>query len=212
MNACGSQDEAPTPSQPSQLETPDTAIELASAVDQGAVPARPDLGTAIGDADARLQSTPDVMPDDIRSPTYVPAGTSDENAEAFRAMRKSKRDSAPVGGIGPSGIHIDDLVVGRGFTKSRCETETGEFNVEEDDRANLCIRVVHGGAVDEQLTVKWTREGRGPKVTRLSLHNGHAYRTRAWLPVRHYSAGDWTVTVTASDGTVLGQADFVVSK
>lgn len=163
---------------------------------------RNDVGTETG-ASPRADLDP-------RDPALVPDGTPDENATAFFAMRKSKRDGIPVGGIGPHGIHVDSLVVGRGFSNSRCESEAREFSVESDDRVNLCLRVVHAGHIEESLAVKWTRDGRGPKITELSLHNGHAYRTRAWLPIRDYSKGDWHVTVTASDGSVLGEADFSV--
>lgn len=196
------------PPQMQMIEADDDAPIEAGDEDDASI-AKTDLGSTGLYVATSTENVEDV---DIRHSSLVPHGTPAENADAFTSMRKTKRDSFPVGGIGPQGIHVDSLVVGRGFSKSRCEEETNTFQIEEDDRANLCIRVVHGGAIDEQLTVKWTRDGRGPKVTKLNLRNGHAYRTRAYLPLRHYSAGNWNVTVSASDGTLLGEADFVVSK
>jgi hypothetical protein len=121
----------------------------------------------------------------------------------------------PAGAIGAAdqnGVHLDSLVIGRGFANSRCETETGEFSVASDGEANLCIRVVHGGAIESPLTVKWARaNGRGPKATSLTLRGKKAYRTRAYLPIRAGSIGHWTVTVSSSDGTVLGSGEFDIA-
>ena len=220
LAACDSEPSAATPApiepapepQMQMLDVDEPAPET-DAEAPAAAPAAEETVLASGNRSAiEIPTPPMPTKTSARDRSLVPAGTPEANAEAFTAMRQGKHDSAPVGGIGPEGIHIDSLVVGRGFTKSRCEEATQEFVVGDDDRANVCIRVVHGGANDQQLKVKWTRNGRGPKVTTLNLKNAHAYRTRAYLPLRHYSAGDWTVTVTAADGTVLGESKFTVSK
>lgn len=216
--ACGSEPTAaePAPDEPaakpqmqmveadaSNADT-DSAIELAPASAASAAPA----------IDVEVAAAPNAeeAPANIRDAALVPEGTPEENAAAFTSMRKSKRDAAPVGGIGPDGIHIDSLVIGRGFSKSKCEESADEFQIGDDARANVCLRVVHGGSNDQQLRVDWKRNGRGPNATMLNLKNGHAYRTRAYLPLRHYSAGEWTVTVSAADGTVLGEGSFTVTK
>jgi hypothetical protein len=215
LGACGI-GETPAETDPGQADAtaaplgPAAATPVMAAITEPA--AEPDAPmiyagrTDVGDA-SDLGPDPAVDP---RDPSLVPDGTPDENATAFFAMRKSRRDGAPVGGIGPDGIHVDSLVVGRGFSNSRCESESHAFSVETDERVNVCLRAVHAGHTEQALTVKWTRDGRGPKATRLSLHNSHAYRTRAWLPVHDDSKGDWHVSVSASDGTVLGEADFAI--
>jgi len=171
----------------------------------------PDEAAADGDAADGSAGAERPETDDPRDPILVPEGTPDANRKAFLALPVAKGDKLPVGGIGPGGIHLDELVVGKGWKKSRCETETGEFTVGIDDKVSLCVRVVHERGTEEELTVKWIKEGKGPKRSKLTVKPIHAYLTRVWLPVKGWSKGDWTVVVEASDGTELGKGSFTVN-
>jgi hypothetical protein len=164
-------------------------------------PADEPLLAASADADLELEPEPDAP--------MIYAGRSDLGTDS-EAPAEPRATVGPEAAVSQDGIYLDSMVIGRGFSNHRCETETGEFTVGEDDRVNVCMRVMHFGHTEEPLTVKWTRNGHGPKATRVSLHNGRSWRTRAYLPIRHYSKGDWHVEVTASDGSVLGEGDFVV--
>lgn len=149
---------------------------------------------------------------DIRSDAVIPPGTPTANAEAFKALPSAKADGPPVAGIGPNGIHFDQMVVGRGWEKSRCVEATNTFKLGVDDRANICLRVVHPKDAEEVLTVEWSKEG-SPKATRRSnvtVKAMHAYLTRSYLPLRSGMEGNWTATIQTADGYVLGKVAFTV--
>ena len=160
-------------------------------------------------AQEALASEPKPEPEPVHASVNV---EPDAIASAPSLAGAAPVPDGAIGAADQNGVHLDSLVIGRGFANSRCETETGEFSVATDGEANLCIRVVHGGAVESPLTVKWARAyGRGPKSTSLSLRGKKAYRTRAYLPIRAGSIGHWTVTVSSADGTVLGSGEFDVT-
>jgi hypothetical protein len=149
-------------------------------------------------------------PGDYRHASFVPADAPAEHREAFLALKQKKSDGAPVGGIGPHGIHLDALVIGRDYIDGECYPPANEFSLAEVNRVHLCLRVVHGGNIEEPLKVEWLREGGKPRASNLTLKNPHAYKTHAWHPIKKYSQGNFTVTVTTADGTVLGSKKFEV--
>lgn len=173
--------------------------------------AETDTGAGTPAAEAAAPAAPSApKSDDIRDASHVPTGTPGEHASAFRALPVAKGDGAPIGGIGPGGIHLDDLVVGTDWEDSRCQTPQASFSVATDERVSLCLRIVHQPR-DEPLTISWEREGKSPKRANLNVKGIHAYRTRAWLPVKNYYKGNWKVRVLASDETVLGEGSFEIT-
>lgn len=142
----------------------------------------------------------------------LPAGTPDANAAAFISLPLSKRDKAPVAGIGASGIHLDELVVGQGWLDSRCEQPRTLFDANAaGERVNVCFRVVHP-KLDERVSVEWSLAGKLRTTTSVGVTASHAYLTRAWLPVGPSRAGAWTATVKSEDGVVLGEVAFEITK
>jgi hypothetical protein len=147
----------------------------------------------------------------LRSASLLPAGTPEANVIAFTNLRLGKRDKAPIAGAGATGIHLDELELGSGWASSRCEQTTRQFVVDQDERINLCFRVVHPREA-ESVTVEWARDGKLRQSIEVSVAPTHAYLTRAWMPVTAGRAGQWTATVKSADGAVLGQLDFTVAK
>lgn len=148
-------------------------------------------------------------PHALRSPSLVPAGTPEEHIAAFTNLRVGSKDKQLVGGVGATGIHLDELEVGHGWASSRCEELGQSFAVGDDERVNVCFRVVHQ-RVDETVTLEWARDGKVRQTIDLHIQPTHAYLTRAWMPVSAGRTGEWTATVKSEDGSVLGQVAFEI--
>ncbi|PRQ02509.1 hypothetical protein ENSA5_21540 [Enhygromyxa salina] len=149
-------------------------------------------------------------PDSLRSPSLLPDGTPEAHIAAFTNLPLAKRDKAPVGGVGATGIHLDELEVGKGWASSRCEELGTQFVASVDQRVNVCFRVVHPRE-HETVILEWSRAGKLRQQIELNVKATHAYLTRAWMPVSSGRAGDWTATVKSADGSVLGQVAFEIS-
>jgi hypothetical protein len=157
---------------------------------------------------------PAVVPPPVTSTVEIPAPIIEEPVLASIAPVSAPAPSpepatSTVGGVGASGIHLDDITVGKGWAASRCEDLGARFEVETDDRVNVCFRVVHP-RVAETVTVEWAREGKVRQTIDVSVKPTHRYRTRAWLPVSAGRAGEWTATVKSTDGVVLGSVEFEI--
>jgi len=193
----------PTP-EPTPEPTPDeptTAID--PAVDTPPEPDEPDEPTPGG-----WQPPAGA---DIRSDAVIPPGTPADNAAAFKQLPAAKTDGPPVGGIGTNGIHFDSMVVGRGWEKSRCVEPTTTFDPAVDDRVNICLRVVHPGDVEEQLTVEWVKvSSKSVRRSTITVKAMHAYLTRSYLPIKSNYTGSWTATIKTADEVVLGQVSFEI--
>ena len=148
--------------------------------------------------------------DDLRSPSLVPSETPAAHLAAFTRLPVAKRDKAPMGGVGATGIHLDELEVGKGWASSRCQDLGNRFDVGVDERVSVCFRVVHP-RVEESLSLEWARDGKLRQVIRIGVAQTHAHLTRAWLPVTAGRAGDWTATVKSEDGSTLGQVTFTIA-
>jgi hypothetical protein len=146
---------------------------------------------------------------DPRDPSLVPAGTPAANAKAFAKLPAVKGDGPPVGGIGPNGIHIDTLEVGKGWERSKCDQVSSVFTAGVDEKVNVCMRVVHPRE-EVELTIVWEHEGKVAQRSKESVQAIHAYLTRGWLPVKSERKGKWKASVQASDGTVLGEVNFEI--
>ncbi|WP_106087512.1 DUF2914 domain-containing protein [Enhygromyxa salina] len=189
---------------PADAPVEELAPEVADGETEGEAPTEP-----AGEAPADWAPPPDA---DIRSDAVIRPGTPAANAEAFKSLPNAKGDGPPVGGIGTNGIHFDSMVVGRGFEKSRCVEPTDTFDVEVDDRVNICLRIVHPADAEETLTVTWAKiGGHGSRKSTVTVKAMHAYLTRSYLPIKKNGyQGEWTATITTEDETVLGEVTFTV--
>lgn len=198
---------APTP-------VPEPISELTVDAPAGSAPAdtfvdeQPVLANALTPTTTTRPSTPGLI--GLRDAAVLSAETPDANAAAFAALPLSKRDKPAIAGAGASGIHLDELELGKGWESSRCQ-DTGEhFVAGTDERVNLCFRVVHPRE-PETVTVEWAFNGKVRQQIEVSVRPTHSYLTRAWLPIRSGRAGHWTATVKSNDGTILGQREFDIA-
>jgi hypothetical protein len=150
------------------------------------------------------------QPTDIRGDEVIPPGTPERNVAAFRKLPVQPGDGAPVGGIGASGIHLDELEVGHGWVKSRCSERSDEFTIGVQDRVNVCMRVVHERGTTTELGIEWLREGRQARRSKVAIGDTHALLTRAYLPISAGYEGEWQARIVAVDGTVIGEVSFSV--
>jgi len=140
----------------------------------------------------------------------VPPGTPPEIAKVFASLPATQFDRQPVGKIGTSGIHIDQISMGTEYESSHCGGQPDGFSISKRQRANVCFRVVHDRNQTEQLRVLWQRDGGTVRRTTLSVPEVHAYRTRAFLVLRKEYAGRWTVRIMSMDGIELAAHAFSV--
>jgi hypothetical protein len=149
-------------------------------------------------------------PTDIRGDEVIPPGTAERNAAAFRKLPVQTGDGPPIGGIGSGGIHLDELEVGHGWAKSRCSERSHEFTIGQQDRVNVCMRVVHERGTTTELALEWLRNGRQARRSKVSIGDMHALLTRAYLPISAGYEGEWQARIVAVDGTVIGEVSFTV--
>jgi hypothetical protein len=193
--------ETSTAAVPAEVVTPDVGSNAEPEVE--AADAAPDAG-----ASAPVHEPPP-KPDPNRDPREPPAGTPPEIAAVFKKLPVSPADRAPVGGVGRSGVHVDDVAVGSGYERSRCTGGDGPFSVAEVDRANVCLRVVHQRQ-KEDLSVVWQKRGGHARRGKIVVKPMHAYRTRAYLKLRSEYVGDWEVKIFSDDGVELARYPFTV--
>ncbi|MEM6995409.1 MAG: DUF2914 domain-containing protein [Myxococcota bacterium] len=185
----------PNPAQP-EVEAPANAVEPPAEVEPTPVPSPPV-------AEAVAPPTPSSDP---REP---PAGTPPEIAAVFRKLPVSPADRAPVGGVGATGVHIDQISMGATYENRKCTGESSRFSIANGDRPSVCVRVVHQRE-KEELVVQWEKAGGATRRGKLHIKPAHAYRTRAYLMLRREYIGDWTVKVLSQDGVELAAVSFSV--
>lgn len=167
----------------------------------------PDVGTA--PPDVAPERTPPPVSDPNRDPREPPEGTSPEAAAVFKKLPVSPADRAPVGAVGSTGIHVDDVSMGSAYERNRCSGGDGSFSVGQGDRVNVCLRVVHQRQ-KEELSVVWQKLGGNARRGKIVVKPMHAYRTRAYLKLRGEYVGDWEVKVFSEDGAELARYPFTV--
>lgn len=187
----------------------------------GSSPLRPSLRPEPEDAEPPMpagtpifgegfgEGTDELEPPQPRAERVVPPGTLEGNAKALRNLPHASTDRAPVGGIGPEGMHVDRIGMGTNIQDGACMGPTGKFSVRDDDHAHVCFRVVHP-RVKQRVVVRWERGGKLVRRTVVPIADSHAYRTRATLPLRHRFRGDWTVRIVSTDGIELAVQSFQV--
>lgn len=136
-------------------------------------------------------------------------GMDPEAAKAFVQVPRSQNDRPPVAYVGRTGIHVDRIGMGTAYEKGICDGESTSFSVRSTGQAHVCFRVVHKRQV-ETVTVRWERDGRLVKRTRVKIPADHAYRTRAGLGLRKAFMGHWTVRVVDDAGVELAATEFDV--
>lgn len=169
--------------------------------------AEPDVGTA--PPDVTPERAPPPVSDPNRDPREPPEGTPPEVAAVFKKLPVSPADRAPVGAVGKTGIHVDDVSMGSVYERSRCSGGQGSFSVGQGDRVNVCLRVVHQRQ-KEELSVVWQKIGGNARRGKIVVKPMHAYRTRAYLKLRGEYVGDWEVKVFSEDGAELARYPFTV--
>lgn len=150
---------------------------------------------------------------DPRDPSLIPPGTPEENAKAFLKLPVSIHDGPPIGGIGRSGVHIDEIATARGRENTTCEDPTQRFSVSADDYVNVCFRVVHPRE-QETLRVIWEKDGKVTRRGKVRIPDAHAYTTRAYLLMRPEYVGSWRVRIMpeAEDSIDLAVASFSITE
>jgi hypothetical protein len=157
-------------------------------------------------ADASVE---EIEPPQPRVERVAPPGTLEGNAKALRKIPHASTDRAPLGGIGPRGMHVDRIGMGTTIQDGACMGPTGKFSVRDDDHAHVCFRVVHP-RIKQRVIVRWERGGKLVRRTVMPIADSHAYRTRATLPLRRTFRGDWTVRIVSTDGIELASHWFQV--
>lgn len=156
---------------------------------------------------------PKPKPVNPRDPKLIPPGTPEENQKAFLKLPVSIHDGPPIGGIGRSGIHIDEVSTARGRDNTDCDDPTKRFSVSGDEYVNVCFRVVH---VREQewLRVIWEKDGKVTRRGRVRIPDLHAYTTRAYLLLRPEYVGSWKVRIVpeGEDDTDLAVTEFEIGE
>ena len=132
--------------------------------------------------------------DDPRDPSLVPPGTPEENLKAFTRLPVAPSDGPPLGGVGKTGIHIDDVAMASGKENSDCDDPTRRFSVEADTHVNVCFRAVHSRE-EENVRVIWEKDGKVTRRGKVRVPTAHAYKTRAYLIIRPEYVGSWRVRI-----------------
>jgi hypothetical protein len=181
-----------------------TRDDTTARTDPAIATAKPTLETA------SPQPTPRLAVEQRPAVRVAPHGTGQLTAKAFSRIPVSRYDRAPVGAIAPSGLHIDRISIANGYEESRCKGAKNGFAVGRDAEIHVCLRVVHLRQ-QERLVVRWEKDGRVVRRTRLSIPPYHAYRTRAGLRLRSGYEGRWRVRImTPKGGRQLATASFTV--
>ncbi len=140
----------------------------------------------------------------------MPEGTPPHIARVFKRLPVSVRDGPPLGGIGASGIHVDQISLGSRYGRRGCTGKEDDFSIRGRDQVNVCFRVVHN-RVDEAVTVVWEKDGDRVKRRRgIAIPGMHAYRSRAFLVLRSEYTARWTVRIYSEDGVELASTAFSV--
>lgn len=176
----------------------------------------PDDSSSSGSPEASPRSGSDgagsiakIAPAVVADPRQPPPGTPPETAAVFRKLAVSPADRAPVGAVGASGIHIDQISMGATYDRGKCGGEARRFSLAVGDRPSVCVRVVHQ-RTKEDLVVQWEKQDGATRRGKLHVKATHAYRTRTYLMLRHEYIGDWTVKILSQDGAELAAYSFSV--
>jgi hypothetical protein len=204
----GGQVVAPTPTRsPSEpVPGPGPGSTMRSGSDAGGDGTSSEVGTEDTSGDTGEPKPPGPRTGDPREP---PPGTPPEIAKRFRNLPVGPADRPPVGGIGATGIHVDQIAMGSETQGATCRGRSDHFSVSAGDRAGVCIRVVHPRE-KEELQVLWQKHGGSTRRSKMVVLPMHAYRTRGYLVLRNEYIGDWTVRIVSTDGVELARHDFTV--
>jgi hypothetical protein len=147
-----------------------------------------------------------------RDPSLIPPGTPAENAKAFSKLPVAPSDGPPLGGIGSTGIHIDQIAMGQGRDNTECDPMSRQFSATGTEYISVCFRAIHPRS-QETLRVFWEKDGAVTRRGKVRIPEGlHAYKTRAYLQVRPEYVGSWRVRIVpeGEESIDLGVAEFEV--
>lgn len=185
---------------------PRSAPRLAAEPDDMVQPPLPAGAPSFADT---AEDEDEPLPPEPKVQRSAPPGTPEDHVKALRKIPHASSDRAPLGGIGPQGMHVDRIAMGTGYDDGVCTGPAGKFSAEDEDFANVCFRVVHP-RVRQRVIVRWERDGMLVRRTFVAIEPSHAYRTRAVLPLRRSFRGDWTVRIVSLDGVELAAQTFEV--
>jgi Protein of unknown function (DUF2914) len=202
---------------PREAEAAGQAEAVAEAPRSDASPARPRLQPEPEDAEPPRpvgepsfgDASEEVEPPQPRVQRLAPDGTPEAHIKALRKLPHASSDRAPLGGIGPRGMHVDRIAMGTGYKDGACMGPAGKFSARDEDFAHVCFRVVHP-RIQQQVRVRWERNGMLVRRALVPIGDSHGYRTRASLPLRRVFRGDWTVRIMSTDGVELAAHAFQV--
>lgn len=200
--AAASQNEAPPTAR--ELDRSPDAVDLPPPEPVAMVTPPPPVGAPTFREPVSHEAPPPPTLD--RSP---PPGTPEQHAAALEKLPHSDQDRAPLGGIGPEGMHVDRITMGTGYDHGTCTGPVGKFSVRTEKVVHLCFRVVHPRMV-QRVIVHWERNGKLVRRTFVRIDDSHGYRTRAGLSLRRRKKGDWTARVLSLDGVELASHSFQV--
>ena len=152
---------------------------------------------------------PIVAPPPPRIDRKPPPGTPERHALALKKLPHSNQDRAPLGGIGPRGMHVDRITMGTTYDRGACSGPVGKFSLKTEKIAHVCFRVVHP-RVTQRVIVHWERDGRLVRRTFVKIGDTHGYRTRAALSLRRRTKGNWKARVMSTDGVELASHAFQI--
>ncbi|MEM9454128.1 MAG: DUF2914 domain-containing protein [Myxococcota bacterium] len=138
-----------------------------------------------------------------------PPGTPERHALALKKLPHSTYDRAPLGGIGPEGLHVDRITMGTGYDSGACTGPVGKFSLKTEKVANVCFRAVHLRKT-QRVIVLWEHEGKVLRRTFVKIGPTHGYRTRAGLSLRRRPKGNWKARVMSADGVELASHAFQI--
>jgi hypothetical protein len=147
-----------------------------------------------------------------RGAMNIPDSTTPANRDAFLALALGKDDSEPLAGVGENGIHLTVLKTGTDVKKGQCLTEKSQFVVGTDDKASVCMRIVHA-ELPQKVTVIWERpDGKWtPPQAELDVPAQHSFHTRAYVPMRPAMVGSWRARIVSADQVELGAIAFEIA-
>jgi hypothetical protein len=208
-------DDAPRTPAPAAVGV--AAVETAPSA--GPAPARPRLLPEPADVEPPMPmgassfadacELEELEPPQPRVQRVAPPGTLEGHAKALRKLPHASTDRAPLGGIGPRGMHVDRIAMGTTIKDGACAGPAGKFSIRDENFAHVCFRVVHP-RISQRVIVRWERGGKLLRRTVVPIADSHAYRTRATLPLRRTFRGDWTVRIVSTDGIELAAHSFQV--
>jgi len=122
---------------------------------------------------------------------------------AFLVCTMSQATASAQDSTKTKGLQVSEAKLGKDVADKLLSGEDSTFAV--NSKVYLWLKIA-GGSMGDSITVIWKHEDFNYSTT-LGI-GGSPWRTWAWKTIS--VAGEWTVTVKDSEGTVLGELTFKV--